>query len=136
MRCDLRPLLLVAILGISSSAYAIPVRWIIGNNAFLSDGGRMLGSFIYDADLGIYSDIGIATFGGTYPGGYYSVSDPGQQRDPGHSLTAWVSTDGGLLGQMALYLPVIGTLTNAGGNLSLGISVEGLCGEISPLTGG
>jgi hypothetical protein len=123
----------------AQSAYAVPVRWTIGSYfldgvAVISDGGRVVGGFTYDADSGVYSDFTLRTYSTGYAGANYSIYVP--TLDPTTSLTAFQSTTGGLLGQRALYLGFGPTLTNAGGQVALILVNEGVCAEISPLTGG
>ena len=42
----------------SVSAYADPVLWTLSDAAF-TNGGTATGSFVYDADTDVYSDINI-----------------------------------------------------------------------------
>jgi hypothetical protein len=129
-------LLFLALAAAPGIGHASPVRWTLTPNLFLSEGGRMAGAFTYDADTGVYSDVAFLTFGGTYPGGVYRVVEPSQNQDPSHKAYFWASTTGGLLGQREIYVPYIGTLTNAGGSVGVGFVIEGRCVEISQLTGG
>ena len=50
------------------SADAAPLRWNLDGVTF-PDGGSANGSFVYDADTGMYSDIGINTTAGAILGG-------------------------------------------------------------------
>lgn len=50
----------LAALLISTSAWAIPVSWILQDVVF-DDGGVAIGSFVFDADTNQYSDVSLAT---------------------------------------------------------------------------
>ncbi len=56
----------------TTAASAVPVSWTLDNWTF-SDGGTASGSFVYDADLGSYSDIAVMTTAGSNLfGSFYS----------------------------------------------------------------
>lgn len=136
-------LLCIALAAAPGIGHASPVRWTLVPNLSLTGGGRMAGGFTYDADTSVYSDVAFITFGGTdpifgapYPAGEYRVVEPSQNQDPSHKAYFWASTTGGLLGQREIYIPYFGTLTNAGGSVSVGFVIEGRCVEISQITGG
>lgn len=48
--------LALALLITSSAAFAAPVEWTL-NNVTFDDGNTLTGSFVYDPDTGIYSDV-------------------------------------------------------------------------------
>jgi len=131
---------LLCVIGFSApSAHAVSVRWTIGSvfpggAAWLTENGRLIGGFTYDADTGVYSDFRLRTFSSTYTGTLYTIYE--QRLDPTRELAAFESTTGGLLGQRMLYLYFPASLTNAGGQVDLFRIIEGVCTEISPLTGG
>ena len=41
---------------VSSAASAEPIRWTF-DDAVFSDGGKLRGSFVYDVDTGVVSDV-------------------------------------------------------------------------------
>lgn len=96
--------LLLLILCISSSAYAIPVSW-----TFL--GGEITGGFDFDADTDTASNVSFAAFGNTYSSFFFDGLD-----------VFGFDTFGTLSDQTFFGLPssaggiaVAGNLTNAGG---------------------
>jgi len=111
----------------SFSAYAIPIPWSITGT--FDDSGTLSGSFIYDVDTDIVSDISITTTAGsTLPGYAYTLLHPHTVSVPGLSglplVSNWIATptDG------YLALAFASPLTNAGGTIAiLSTSYEGQC---------
>jgi len=114
-----------AILLISTiSAEAAPLTWTLDGVTF-PDGGSANGSFVFDADTNIYSNIAINTtttttfVGATYTD-FFSYNSPGFVAVPDVSLP---SLSGSLAFGIAFWEP----LTNAGGNIDVFIVYEGVC---------
>jgi hypothetical protein len=113
-------------------AQAAPVQWTL-TDVFFSDGGAATGSFVYDADTGIFTTIDIVTTAGSdFAGASY-----GQVLDSDPSVLVLVQSPGPDLTsspilQLGFQLP----LTNAGGPVALasfafppGPSIEGTCAD-------
>lgn len=49
---------------ITSAAHAVPIQWTVSGGAF-DDGGTVSGSFVYDADTEVYSNVRLTTTTGT-----------------------------------------------------------------------
>ena len=63
----------LAVFLFAGMANAIPVTWTL-NNVLFDDGGTAYGSFTYDADINLYSNIDVTTTAGsTASGGHYDV---------------------------------------------------------------
>lgn len=52
------------VLAFSATANAVPMQWTVSETTF-DDGGTVTGSFVYDADTNIYSNIRLKTTTGT-----------------------------------------------------------------------
>lgn len=116
--------LLVALaFGWAGSASAAPTKWTLQDIVF-EDGGLASGSFVYDRDINIYSDVSITTTAGSlYEGAIYSVSVGDSVTSPG-LLIAGESED--LTEAAAFRLHFTEALTNEGGTIAL---------EVSPIWG-
>ena len=121
-----RALLALGILAssLAAPAGAVPIRWVF-QDAVFDDGGTLVGSFVYDADTNVYSQIDIATTAGTAFGGASYVADIVVFRSPTF-LGPVVMATGDLTGTTSLSLffypspQVTGPgLTNAGGVVPL-----------------
>ena len=136
-RLPLLPILLVAA---AAQLPAAPVKWFLSQVTF-SDGGRAVGSFVYDADTRLFSSINVQTTpgsattsaassiaGGTYTAGLApSAPPPGGGPGPAPAVT-FVS--GALTSSTARVVNLLAsnTLTNAGGTVPLTAgAVEGFC---------
>lgn len=99
---------------IALPAQALPVIWTLTDVEF-DDGGTATGSFIYDADSGIFSNVALSTVGGFAPGGDYADVLFGADTD---ALLVFDAFDD-LTGAPALQLIFQTPLTNAGGFVDL-----------------
>ncbi|QMV74453.1 IPTL-CTERM sorting domain-containing protein [Comamonas piscis] len=52
------------VMAFSATANAVPMQWTVSETTF-DDGGTVTGSFVYDADTNIYSNIRLRTTAGT-----------------------------------------------------------------------
>jgi hypothetical protein len=64
MRRVLRAILPVLVLLTAQTASAVPIQWTLDGVTFI-DGGTASGSFVFDADLSIYSSINTSTTAGS-----------------------------------------------------------------------
>jgi hypothetical protein len=94
--------LLLLILCISSSAYAIPVTWTFS-------GGSTTGGFDYNADTNVASNVLFSSFGNTYNNLNPLLTGP-----LGNDLFG-TSTGSGFFGTTVGLIGLIPGLTNAGG---------------------
>ncbi|HEX2815867.1 MAG TPA: PEPxxWA-CTERM sorting domain-containing protein [Phenylobacterium sp.] len=120
----------VAALLMSSAANATPVKWTLDGITF-SDNGVATGSFVFDADTGIYSGINITTSGGSLlPGATYTSYDIfSTPRDFGFgsNVAGFTAT-----GDFLFDINGLTAFTNAGGTVQVGdiggfVSSEGTC---------
>jgi hypothetical protein len=116
-----------ALLVFAGSASAAPILWTLTGVIF-GDGGTASGSFVYDANLNIYSSVSVTTTAGSARTGasYSFVSDglaPSATQVLFDTLAAGNHT--GTPG-FALFFPA---LTNAGGTLALTVGQEASCGD-------
>lgn len=109
----------LGILSFSTAVRAIAIEWQF-QQVVLSDGGALTGSFMFDADTNVYSEIDITTTAGTLLPGFtytidsdaltYGYSDPRWLRVIGGPDTEWLqinwqeflTNDGGLVSIMLL----------------------------------
>jgi hypothetical protein len=127
-----RALFAVVVLIFSSAVSADPVRWYL-QGVTLSDGGRAIGSFVFDADTNTYTEIDIATTIGTgLPATSYGDPNP---ESPGNSnglLSVPDDSADPLTGQPLVAMEFAQPLSNAGGTTTIntsGFSFEGKCGN-------
>lgn len=111
------PVALFAFVLTSSSAFAINVNWVLDFTATYQGGDTLTfsGSFTYDADMDIFTDIGIARSDGRF----YDEDMRGISRPFGGIVGHFFGTDGpgdDLTGAMGIYFTA--PLTNAGGLLT------------------
>ena len=127
-----RALFALVVLTFSTAASAEPVRWYLQGVTF-SDGGRAVGSFVFDSDTGTYTEIDIATTIGTeLPGADYGDPNPDSPSDSTGLLSVADDTANPLTGQPLLALGFTQALGNAGGTITIdpaGLSFEGKCGQ-------
>ena len=118
------------ILILSTSAKAAVIEWDLYNVQF-DDGGTAFGSFFYDADTNIFSNIDITTTTGTtFTGTYYEFMNP--DITPYADSLHLTATPGTADGTRAFNINLVSIMTNAGGAISLltppaPTSFEGLC---------
>lgn len=122
-----KQLLLAALLASPFALNAAPVTWTI-NSLNLTDGATGGGSFVYDIDTGIYSNVNVfTTVGTTYPAQTYSFPyEFNSGAFPDSSLEA-TNVTGDLTGQNLLAIAFTGILSNAGGTLDVLAGAENLC---------
>jgi len=105
----------------AATSFAVPVTWTLSGVAF-ADGGTASGSFVYDADTGLYSSFNITTTtGSARTGATYHFGT--NIYAPGYSLMVTVGS-GDLTGTPALYLVFSSILTNAGGTVPLVLGMD------------
>jgi hypothetical protein len=117
----------VVLLGVNA-AHAAPVLWTLSGITF-DDGAVATGSFIFDADTLVYSDIDITTTDGPVLSGASYVHE--HTTFPTSPLRLIVADALPLdIGVHAMNLSFSAALTNAGGTVALGPfakGIEGLC---------
>ena len=117
----------VLVLGAASGftpAKAVPVTWTLQEKAF-DDGGSAAGSFVYDADTNVYSDMFIATTNGSERTGaiYGDVINGGST-----AFSAVPNADfPSLVSSPNLMLMFASALTDAGGIVDVFIGQESTC---------
>jgi hypothetical protein len=116
-------LLAVLTVGFSTTASAAPILWTLDySNNGLGDSFTLAGTFIYDADINIFSDInvsGVDTGGNNILDTVYTFTDPADT-NTSSSFRFWNSLPADRTG--AKFIEVIlggSALTNAGGVISL-----------------
>ena len=120
----------VAALCVPCQARAVPVLWTLSGVTF-DDGATASGSFVFDADTVVYSDIDITTTdGATLTGATYAFDHPGFPNNPALIIVAAALPLAA--GVHAMNLSYSAPLTNAGGIVPLGtvfgaFGIEGLC---------
>lgn len=116
-------LALVALAGFNP-ANAVPVTWNLQNWTF-NDGGTASGSFVYDADTNVFSDMFIATTNGSArTGAIY-----GDVISGGNSAFSAVPNAGfpSLVSSSNLLVMFASALTNAGGLVDVFMGQEATC---------
>jgi hypothetical protein len=103
-------LLLATLLLNVCSAEAASIQWSF-SNALFNDGGSILGSFEFDADTSLYSNIAITTTAGTSFAGASYDETMVYSSSPEHLFMSFDNT--------RIWLAFTGPLTNAGGNIPL-----------------
>lgn len=106
-----------------ATASAVPIEWAL-EDVFFIDNGTASGSFFYDADTGLFSNVAIVTTGGA-PADLYARSTDRLYESltgdaNGASGTDLAYLDGPYLMSFALFLTFDDPLTNAGGTLGVG----------------
>lgn len=116
-------------LGFFSTAQATPVLWTLNgtllNPATLANAGTAGGSFVYDDDTDVFSDIMLTTTSASPTGGLTFTQFLGESS----GLIFGQTTPGDPV--IALFLRFVSKndLTNAGGNLTIGNSSTGYIAE-------
>jgi len=116
----MRTILASSLLIFSFSVYAIPVTWTLNDAAF-DDGGIASGSFTYDADANIYSDINISVTAGS------NIDFGSAVYDEIYSTVAGINPDELLMAQNPTVIPgdsllklfFSADLTNSGGTVAI-----------------
>lgn len=131
-----KSLFALSLIAIGGLAHASPILWTL-SGVTMVDGATAAGSFVYDADSNVFSQINVTTAGGSIFAGAHYI---GQPPVPGLNLpdrlilvTSAVPIN--FLGTPALALYPSVVLTNAGGVVGLlgGIrsnSLETTCGVL------
>jgi hypothetical protein len=99
----------------ASMAHAIPINWNLSGVTF-DDGGTASGSFDFDADTSVYSNISIATAGGSIAGVTYGF-DTGFSNNLNLDVVQALMAD--LTGSRNFLMRFLTPLTNTGGTVSL-----------------
>lgn len=115
---------------LSFMANATPIDWTINSMAF-NDGGTASGSFTYDADTNMYSNISITTTAGSILGGntYTLVDTPNSNAEDPRYFIALDSFSSDLAGVHFLTTQFDSNLTNLGGTVGIIGFLEGTCGN-------
>ena len=110
---------ILALLVLPMAANAVPIEWTVdyvdGSNFTLT------GSFIYDADSNVFSDIdvvGVDSAGNNILDTTYTLTDP-SQTNTASLFTFWDSIAANRTGAKRLIFDVSSALTSAGGLISL-----------------
>jgi hypothetical protein len=127
----MKRLALLALLLAPASVFAVPVIWTL--NGSLNQGGSAGGSFVYDADTQLVSDVALATDAGSISGGLDFTSFGGESS---YGLIFFQAGASNAAPTIAFQLNGVyfGNLTNAGGvvtvNPSVGVGyfAEFVCG--------
>ena len=131
-----RYLLVVVGLIYINTAQALPIKWVLQDVVF-NDQSTATGSYFYDADTNMFSNINVAT---STMGNVYTVVNPSSGGNS--SFLALLTTDvGDLTGVPELTMALASAMTNAGGTLAIvpdfvfsggtGFSFEGACSDPS-----
>ena len=107
---------IAALLALGGSALATPVTWHLSGWTF-EDGGEAIGSFVFDADLGVFSDINITTTAGTLSAGTtYQAAGFFAQLDVLDFLETPLAD---ATGEPDIYAELAEAMTNSGGTIAL-----------------
>ena len=115
-----------------NTAQALPIKWVLQDVVF-NDQSTATGSYFYDADTNMFSNINVST---STIGSVYTVGNPSSGGNSG--FLALLTTDvGDLTGVLELTMALASTMANAGGTLAIvpdfvfsggtGFSFEGAC---------
>ncbi len=119
----------LAAFGLSVPANAAPVTWTLVDAAF-EDGGTASGTFTYDADTNVYSNIDIVTTAGSIQSGAEYHLLPSLFAFSATRFGATPVPPPGLAGKTIFSITWANALTNNGGLVSIltgSPSAEGLC---------
>ncbi len=116
--------LMLGLAAVFAPAKAIPVTWTLQDWTF-NDGGSASGSFVYDADTNVFSDMFIATTNGSARTGaiYGSVINGGDTAISAVPFAGFPS----LLSSPNLMVMFAEQLTNAGGLVNVFMGQEATC---------
>ncbi|WP_428409518.1 VPLPA-CTERM sorting domain-containing protein [Hyphococcus sp.] len=123
-------LALLANLSLAVAAQAAPVTWYLQDVGF-DDGGTAVGSFVFDADAGVFSDINVTTTAGSaLDGETYDVPLPSS---PGNATFLSFANSAGIAdftGYDAIGIELDSAMTNLGGLILIkiaGFALESRC---------
>jgi hypothetical protein len=118
----MRVFLTLFMLTVSTVSYAVPVTWYL-EGAF-DDGGSVSGSFVYDADSNVFSDIAVTTTAGSVFGGDYYDTPFSQS---GSYVFAFNDLSGAIPGAPVIVIQSVDLepMTNAGGEIAIDVSGSG-----------
>lgn len=97
-------------------SYAIPIKWELDIN--LSDGGTVSGSYVYDADSNIFSDISVSAVGGPFPAASSSLTSVLTAYSNSSTLDL-VPAIADLTGVQDVYIGLASAMTNVGGVIDI-----------------
>jgi hypothetical protein len=137
MKLKVQGLIAVGLLSVCDAARAVPLQWTLSGINFTNppggDTGTASGSFFYDADTNVYSDISITTSAGTIvAGSTYTHVDT--LSSPSPDLVIFSPTAPLEILQYQLFLQFAAPLTSAGG--AVGFAPFGLGAWEVPCVGG
>lgn len=105
------------------SVNAAPVQWSSDGNIVLNTGAVVSGSFVFDQDTGVFSNVMINLSGTTdalSQDGLYDTTISASPRTNFAGLLAHIgATSANMTGEAALFLSFDSPLTNAGGTVEL-----------------
>ena len=119
-------LVLAASVVVPNAAMAVPIQWSLQGVTF-NDGTTASGSFFYDADTQIYSDVDITTSSGNLYGMRLANLGGGP-----FGFAAVAAGPPPVIGDALFFLVFNSRLTNAGGTVEFRTSngaYEGVCGN-------
>jgi len=127
MNISLRTAMLTLSVGflLTPCATAGPITWTLQNVDFNYHGSGMIsGSFVFDADTGLYSSIDLTTDIGT-------IGDPNDTPflTESYQLKVAAGTGNDLTGDLGVDLYFSSGLTDAGGIVNLTYSASGFCAD-------
>lgn len=111
---------------VPSAAMAVPIQWSLQGVTF-NDGTTASGSFFYDADTQVYSDVDITTSSGNVYGMRLANLGGGP-----FGFAAVAAGGPPVIGDALFFLVFSSRLTNAGGTVAFRTSngaYEGVCGN-------
>jgi len=98
------------------TASANPIMWTLNDFEF-NDGGFAIGSFVFDADTALFSEVNITTTAGsTLSGDTYGFAGPYSGRTSGSFAT---SDTADYTDQLNFFFNIDGVMSNAGGTLNV-----------------
>lgn len=118
-----------SVMAITTAANAVPIQWTVSDTTF-DDGGTVSGSFVYDADTNIYSNIRLKTTSGTVG----TAAEFGTQCTTPHCLASLPellfissSSQANLTNVPLLDIEPSAPLTNTPGTVDLEFGMSFLC---------
>ena len=110
---------------LSTPAGAGPITWTLSDVVF-QDGSSVVGSFVFDADESLYSDIAISTNRASYDTGDVADFPPYASTSRFLGLIEELESGGDLTGKPLLLLFFVEALTNSGGSVPLDVTPIGI----------
>jgi hypothetical protein len=107
---------------LASPAGALPITWNL-SDAFFADGSTATGSFVFDADFSVYSDVSISTDRASYETADLWLSSPFPPNNL--ALIDGFAADNNH-GKPLLILIFVPGLTNSGGTVPLDVTPFGV----------